>query len=224
MKKLSAIPAPILEDNLDTDVIFPARFLLLLERKGLGRYAFFERRSARRNFVLDTPPWKGSPILLAGQNFGTGSSREQAVWSLADLGIQCVIAPSFGEIFFANCFRNGLLPIVCDGPALKRIREDAQAGRTISVDLAAQEIRPSSGTFFRFEISPHRKAALMARLDEVGVILRNDIEDIEAYEARNRMTAAWKLIPSKRLAALHTSMADRHPKTVEKEKHLADTE
>ena len=111
---LTSIAAPLDEANIDTDIIFPARFLLIMDKLGLGKYAFNERRNTgikESNFVLDTPPYIGSEILVTGARFGIGSSREQAVWALTDLGIRCIIAPSFGDIFYANCLNNGLLPI-----------------------------------------------------------------------------------------------------------------
>ena len=222
MRNLTAIPAPILEDNVDTDVIFPARFLLLLERAGLGRYAFFERRAADKAFPLDAAPWQGTSILVGGQNFGTGSSREQAVWSLADLGIRCVIAPSFGEIFFANCFRNGVLPIVCVGDDLAMIEEDALEGRAISVDLETQRVTSSTGVEIAFEISPHRKAALLAGLDEVSAILKDDIDAIASYEASNASSASWKMIQKDRMEALRDDIADGGVATIEKGKRRAD--
>lgn len=202
---ITGIPAPLVEDNIDTDVIFPARFLLLLDREGLGRYAFHERRKAG-DFVLDRPPWAGTTILVAGRNFGTGSSREQAVWALEDLGIRCIMAPSFGEIFFANCFRNGLLPIVLPPEALARVEAAGEAGEDVTVDLAAETVRLRLGPPIPFEISPHRKAALLAGLDEVGAILSEDMDAIANHEAQMARNFSWSVIPAERMAMLRDAL------------------
>jgi len=204
--RIEAIPAPLGEDNIDTDVIFPARFLLLLERQGLGKYAFFERRN-KGGFVLDRAPWKGTSVLVAGRNFGTGSSREQAVWALKDAGIRCIIAPSFGEIFFANCFRNGLLPIILPPDNIARVEAVADAGETITVDLRSQLVHLPSGPAIGFEISPHRKAALLAGLDEVDVILSQDMAAVADHEAQTMRDTPWVQIPKDRVAALRRAIS-----------------
>lgn len=203
--RIEAVPAPLSEDNVDTDVIFPARFLLLLDREGLGRFAFFERR-AKGEFVLDQAPWQGTEILVAGRNFGTGSSREQAVWALEDLGIRCIIAESFGEIFFANCFRNGLLPITLSSDQVARIEAAGAAGDAVTVDLEAQEIRLPAGSPIAFDVSPHRKAALIAGLDEVGAILSEDMDAIATYEAQAPRDMPWAQIPSERMHSLRRTI------------------
>ena len=160
-QKLTAVAAPLPEANIDTDIIFPARFLLLLEKKGIGAHLFNERRAktANRNarFVLDQPPFDPAEILVAGANFGVGSSREHAVWALADFGIRCVIAPSFGEIFYANCFKNGVLPIVLSHRDTDAVMTDAQQGKPVTVDLEAQSVRLSDGRAMDFEIDAFRK-------------------------------------------------------------------
>ena len=137
---LTSVAAPFPEAQIDTDVIFPARFLLLPDKAGLGRHLFHERR-AKGGFVLDRAPWTTARILVTGPDFGTGSSREQAVWALADFGIRCVIGPSFGEIFFSNCFRNGVLPIGLRDAAYTAVLKAAEQGQPITVDLPSQQVR-----------------------------------------------------------------------------------
>lgn len=193
LTKLRSVAAPLMEDAIDTDVIFPARFLLLLERDGLGRYAFNERRGGNEPFVLDQPPYDKAQILVTGETFGTGSSREQAVWALADLGIRCVIARSFGEIFHANCFKNGVLPISLQGEEMARMEKAARAGEEVEVDLPSQTIRVGD-TAIAFEIEANRKRALMAGLDEIGAILSDDAEALAAYEERRARETPWLVL------------------------------
>lgn len=193
LTKLRSVAAPLMEDAIDTDVIFPARFLLLLERDGLGRYAFNERRGGNEPFVLDQPPYDKAQILVTGETFGTGSSREQAVWALADLGIRCVIARSFGEIFHANCFKNGVLPIRLQGEDMARMEKAARAGEEVEVDLPSQTIRVGDTTI-AFKIEANRKRALMAGLDEIGAILSDDAEALAAYEERRARETPWLVL------------------------------
>lgn len=192
---LTSVAAPLPETHLDTDVIFPARFLLLPDKKGLGEQLFNERRVNRTGdgprFVLDTPPFDKARILVTGRAFGTGSSREQAVWALADFGIRCVIAPSFGEIFYSNCFKNGVLPIVLDEAAHAQVMAQAEAALPVTIDLDAQEIRFSDGRAIGFDIDPHRKRTLIEGLDEIGLILADDLADIAGFEARQRAERPW---------------------------------
>lgn len=192
---LTSIAAPLPETHLDTDVVFPARFLLLPDKEGLGEYLFNERRTNRDGdgprFILDTPPFDGAQILVTGKAFGTGSSREQAVWALADFGIRCVIAPSFGEIFFANCVKNGVLAIELGEAAHDRVIREAQSARSITVDLDAQQICFEDGSVIHFEVDPHRKRTLLLGLDEIGLILADDADDIAAFEARQRAAQPW---------------------------------
>lgn len=205
MEKLTTITslaAPLLENAIDTDIIFPARFLLLLDRDGLGKYAFNERREGRSDFVLDQPPYNTAQILVTGENFGTGSSREQAVWTLADLGLRCVIARSFGEIFYSNCFKNGLLPIRLNGAEMDAVEAAAKAKENITIDLNAQLISLPSGDAIGFDIQPHRKRALLAGLDEVGMILADNAGDIESYEAKQKKQYPWISVPMEKLQAL----------------------
>ena len=201
---LTSIAAPLPETHLDTDVIFPARFLLLPDKKGLGEQLFNERRANRTGdgprFVLDTPPYDRAQILVTGPAFGTGSSREQAVWALADFGIRCIIAPSFGEIFFSNCFRNGVLPIVLDEAQHAAAMQEAHAQRQLTVDLEAQKILFPDGCRMRFEIDPHRKRTLLLGLDDIGLILKDDLEEIETFEARQRQERPWHFMTPEQLA------------------------
>ena len=191
---LTSVAAPLPDADIDTDVIFPARFLLLLDRRGLGRHLFHERRapaSASEPFILSRAPFDKSEILVAGRNFGCGSSREQAVWALADFGIRCVIAPSFGEIFYGNCFRNGVLPITLGDPAHRSVMTAAAAGAPLTVDLEAQIISLSDGHTIAFQIDLHRRQALLLGLDQIGAILADDDADIAAFESLQRARAPW---------------------------------
>lgn len=197
-RTLTSVAAPFPEAQIDTDVIFPARFLLLPDKAGLGKHLFHERR-AKGGFVLDRAPWDKAEILVTGADFGTGSSREQAVWALADFGIRCVIGPSFGEIFFSNCFRNGVLPIVMTGDAHAAVMEAAAAGEPVTVDLPAQEVRIGEAAL-PFDVEPHRKRALMEGLDEIGVILADDLAAIEDFEARHWAARPWLRLRPEQLA------------------------
>jgi len=203
---LTSIAAPLPETHLDTDVIFPARFLLLPDKKGLGEQLFNERRGNRdgdgQRFVLDTPPWNQARILVTGRAFGTGSSREQAVWALADFGIRCVIAPSFGEIFHSNCFKNGVLPIVLDEAAHGAVMAEAEAALPLTIDLEAQAIRFDDGRHLPFAIDPHRKRTLIEGLDEIGLILTDDLADIAGFEARQRAERPWLHLTREQLGYL----------------------
>lgn len=197
--RLTSVAAPFTEGQIDTDVIFPARFLLLLEKQGIGKHLFHERR-AKGGFVLDTPPWDKAQILVTGPDFGTGSSREQAVWALDDFGIRCVIGTSFGEIFHANCFRSCLLPVSLSPDQHLRVVTEAEAARPITVDLPAQKVVFADGTEIGFEIEPHRKHSLIEGLDEIGAILRDDATEIAAFEANQRTQRPWLHLKPAQLA------------------------
>jgi len=209
----TSIAAPLPEADVDTDIIFPARFLLLLDREGLGRHLFHERRRPAEGappFVLDRPPYERAEILVTGPNFGTGSSREQAVWALADFGIRVVIAPRFGEIFFSNCFRNGLLPIVLGEAEHGQVMRAAEAGEKVSVDLETQRIVLADGTAIGFSIDSYRRRALLLGLDEIGAILADDAADIAAFEARQKAVTPWLHLSHEQLSHfddLRTSQA-----------------
>lgn len=192
---ITSVAAPLPDADIDTDVIFPARFLLLLDKAGLGKHAFHDRRydrsgAPRPDFVLNRSPFDRAQILVAGPRFGSGSSREHAVWTLADFGIRCIVATSFGEIFFSNCFKNGVLPIRLGEAAHAALMAAAEGGAKVTVDLGAQSLS-WAGRQESFEIEAYRRHALMAGLDEVGIALAEDEEDIRRFETRHRATAPW---------------------------------
>lgn len=200
---IESVAAFIDEDAIDTDIIFPARFLLLLDKAGLAKHAFHERRHApalKQPFILDRAPFTAAEILVARKNFGTGSSREQAVWCLADFGIRCIIAESFGEIFFANCFKNGVLPIVKSGEELKAIRTAAGEEQKIAIDLVDRTIRFQDGRVMAFEVDDYRRDALLNGLDEIGSILRDDGDDIVRFEERQRGRSPWLHLDPQKLS------------------------
>jgi 3-isopropylmalate/(R)-2-methylmalate dehydratase small subunit len=192
--RLDSVAIPLLESDIDTDVIFPARFLLLLDRKGLGKYLFHGRREDQAvagGFVLDRPEYNGAAILVGGERFGVGSSREHAVWALADHGIRCIIAPSFGDIFHANCLKNGVLPIRLAPPDHQRVAEAATAADPVIIDLPGQSIRLHQGPAIAFEIDPRSKQALLKGLDEIDLILTEDTQAISEFEARQKEQSPW---------------------------------
>ena len=200
-RSIRSVAAVLEEDDVDTDIIFPARFLLLLDKAGLGRHVFHERRQPRAGeprFVLDTPPFDRAQILIAGRNFGSGSSREQAVWALADFGIRCVIAPSFGEIFYGNCFKNGVLPIRL--AETQSLRERAARGEEIEVNLETLTILCGNSLSIPFETESFRREALLEGLDEIGAILTADGDAIRAFEAGQRQSRPWLHLGRDKLA------------------------
>ena len=174
--------------NIDTDVIIPAKWLKTITRDGLGRGAFETLRADPDN-LFDSETFKGSPILLAGDNFGCGSSREHAAWALLDLGIRAVIAPSFSDIFSGNAFKNGILTVVLPQAAIDRLMAVA-ATDPVHIDLAAQTITTRFQDRFTFEIDPFRKACLLGGLDEVGLTMARDAA-ITAYEQSARANMPW---------------------------------
>ena len=195
-ERLCAVAAVLDVPSIDTDIIFPARFLLLLDREGLGVHAFEDRRLDQAGnevaeFVLNQPAFREAGILVGGPNFGCGSSREHAVWALHDRGIRCVIAPSFGEIFFNNCFRNGLLPIVLAGDALDRVKTHAATGAPIAVDLARQVIELADQDPIAFDVSPDRRDSLLNGQDDIALILEHHLPAIQEHEDRRRLTHPW---------------------------------
>ncbi|MBN9531695.1 MAG: 3-isopropylmalate dehydratase small subunit [Alphaproteobacteria bacterium] len=189
-----AVPLPIM--NVDTDMIIPKQFLKTVERTGLGRGLFYELRTDEqgnpKDFVLDQPKYKGAKILIALDNFGCGSSREHAPWALLDQGIRCVIAPSFADIFYNNCFKNGILPIVLPREQVDLLLEDADRGANavVSVDLEKQEITGPDGGTLKFEIDPFRKHCLINGLDDIGLTLQRK-DEIDSFEARQRLGQPW---------------------------------
>src|SRR3569623_1127194 len=206
---LESIAAPLPEADLDSEVIFPARFLLLVDKTGLSKHLFHERRhkdGRLTDFVLNRPPYDHAKILVADANFGSGSSREHAVWALSDFGIRCVIAPSFGEIFYANCFKNGVLAIVLpnDDHAWTMAAADSQI--PIRVDLGQQLSSVRDGPPIAFEVDAYRRRALLLGLDEIGTILTEDAADIAAFELKQRTQYPWLQLEDGRLDRL---FADR---------------
>jgi 3-isopropylmalate dehydratase small subunit len=194
--RLSAIAAPFNEADIDTDIIYPARFLTITAKKGLGRYAFHDRRFDGQGrelpeFVLNREPWRKAAILVAGANFGCGSSREQAPWALLDQGIRCIIAPSFGDIFRGNCYRNGMLPVVVDEPTHAALLADAEAGLELHVDLEAGFITRPDGSTVAITIDPQKRDALLNGWDEVMTILNQRGDAIAQYETQRRQRFPW---------------------------------
>lgn len=191
---LTAHAVPFLEDDVDTDAIFPARFLLIMEKAGLGRYLFHDRRHPVAGdtapFVLDLPRYAGAAILIAGANFGCGSSREQAVWTLVGAGFRCVIAPSFGDIFYANAFKNGLLPIVLPESVTTELGRMAEAGAPFTIDLVQQRVRAGSGPDAAFAIAADRREALLQGWDDIDEILQR-APLIAAFETQSRRVQPW---------------------------------
>ncbi|WP_027284716.1 3-isopropylmalate dehydratase small subunit [Rubritepida flocculans] len=189
---------PLMMANVDTDVIIPIQRLVGTGREGLGPYAFERLRtradgSENPDFVGNHPAWRGAPILLADENFGCGSSREGAVWALMGMGVRCVIAPSFGDIFFANCFQNGLLPVRLPIAAIRRIAEETEAApgnaRT-TVDLERQVVITPRGEEIPFAVDARKRQALLEGLDDIALTLRQR-EAIEAWRARDRAARPW---------------------------------
>ena len=195
--KLSGVAAPLPMVNVDTDMIIPKQFLKTLVRTGLGKALFFEQRylddgAEKPDFVLNKPAYRKAQILVGGANFGCGSSREHAPWALLDFGIRCVIAPSFADIFYNNCFKNGILPIALPQADVDKLMDDAERGANavISVDLEKQEIRGPDGGCIKFEIDPFRKQCLLNGWDDIGLTLQHETE-ISAFEARRKQSEPW---------------------------------
>lgn len=192
--QVTGIAAPLLEDHIDTDLIFPARYLLLMERSGLGDYLFQDRRRTSsgeiiEDFILNRPPYDTAQILLAGENFGCGSSREQAVWALADFGIRCVIAPSFGEIFHANCARSGVLAVQLPAETVRHLAA-CSAGQNMTIDLPEQLVQVGRIPV-PFQIKPSIKESLLNGWDEVDVLLAKHAPEIEQFEQEQRLIQPW---------------------------------
>ena len=187
--KLTGIAAPLDIINVDTDMIIPKQFLKTIQRSGLGKNLFDEMRYMPEgdeiaDFVLNQPAYRSAEILVAGDNFGCGSSREHAPWALLDFGIRCVIAPSFADIFYNNCFKNGILPIVLPQADVDKLMDDAKRGAnaTVSIDLESQTIKGPDGGEIAFEVDAFRKQCLMQGLDDIGLTLQKATA-IDDYEA-----------------------------------------
>ena len=196
--RLTGVAAPLPMVNVDTDMVIPKNYLKVTERTGLGKHLFAEIRfnedgSERPDFVLNRPAWRQAEILVAFENFGCGSSREHAPWALRDFGIRCVIAPSFADIFFNNCFKNGILPLVLPKAVCAELIDDAERGAnaTLTIDLEAQELTRPDGERIAFEVEPSRRSRLLAGLDEIGATVAK-AHRIDAFEARVRRSQPWR--------------------------------
>ena len=193
---LLAAAAPLDMDNVDTDQIIPKQFLKTTEREGLGKGLFYDLRfdeagAPKPGFVLNDPRYASAGVLIAGANFGCGSSREHAPWALLDFGIRCVIAPGYADIFYNNCFQNGLLPIALPREAVDELMDDARGGNHVfAIDLAAQTVTAPTGKSFHFEIEPGRKAKLLEGLDSIGETLKQ-AQAIDDFETRRRLSQPW---------------------------------
>lgn len=194
---LNAVAIPLDRGNVDTDAIIPARFLKTVKRTGLGENLFFAWRYDERggevpDFPLNKPPYRGGKILVTGENFGCGSSREHAVWSLMDFGIRVVIAPSFGDIFYTNGLKNGLLPVRLAAGEVRRLigRLEDSPGGVISVDLPAQTVTSPDGTVYGFDIESFPKECLLKGLDEIALTFQHEAE-ITRYESARKMKTPW---------------------------------
>jgi 3-isopropylmalate/(R)-2-methylmalate dehydratase small subunit len=194
---LTGIAAHLPMINVDTDMIIPKQYLKTIKRTGLGEGLFAELRynesgEKREDFILHQAPYTEAKILIAGENFGCGSSREHAPWALLDFGFRCIIAPSFADIFYNNCFKNGILPIVLPKGEIEKLIDDASRGDNArhTVDLDAQEIRGPDGGVIKFDIDPHRKRCLIEGLDDIGLTLEK-AEHIEAFEQQNAASRPW---------------------------------
>ncbi|GBR07199.1 MULTISPECIES: 3-isopropylmalate dehydratase small subunit [Asaia] len=195
---LTAIAAPMPVENIDTDQIIPARFLKTIQRSGLGKNAFAAQRynddgSEKPDFVLNREPYRKAEILITLDNLGCGSSREHAPWALLDFGIRCVIAPSFADIFFNNCFKNGILPIRLPREICESLMEDAQMGANarITIDLENQLVQRPDGSTIPFEVDSFRKHMLIEGLDDIGQTLQHD-SAIQSFEQKRQRDESWR--------------------------------
>jgi 3-isopropylmalate/(R)-2-methylmalate dehydratase small subunit len=200
---LTGVAAPLPIRNVDTDMIIPKQFLKTIKRTGLGKSLFYEMRYDQQgnevaDFVLNQPAYRRATILVTGENFGCGSSREHAPWSLLDFGIRCIIAPDFADIFYNNCFQNGILPIKLPQAEVDKLMDDASRGSnaTLTVDLEAQEIRGPDGGVINFEIDPFRKHCLLNGLDAIGLTLEKK-QSIEKFEATAAVARPWLDLPGR---------------------------
>jgi 3-isopropylmalate/(R)-2-methylmalate dehydratase small subunit len=194
---LTGVAAPLNIVNVDTDMIIPKQFLKTIKRTGLGKSLFYEMRfdaSGKElpDFVLNKPAYRKAQILVAGDNFGCGSSREHAPWALLDFGIRCVISTSFADIFYNNCFKNGILPITVSPEDLKKLLDDADRGSnaTLTIDLPNQEIRGPDGGRIAFDLDPFRKHCLLNGLDDIGLTMEKS-PHIDTYEIKAAASRPW---------------------------------
>ncbi|WP_173974959.1 3-isopropylmalate dehydratase small subunit [Magnetospirillum sp. LM-5] len=195
--KLTGVAAPLPMINIDTDMIIPKQFLKTIKRSGLGKNLFDEMRYTPEggevaDFVLNKPAYRQAKVLIAGANFGCGSSREHAPWAIADFGIRCVIAASFADIFFNNCFKNGILPIKLPQAQVDALMKQAENGAnaTFTVDLETQEITAPDGSKTAFEVDSFRRHCLLNGLDDIGLTLQKNAK-IEAFEAARKQSQPW---------------------------------
>jgi 3-isopropylmalate/(R)-2-methylmalate dehydratase small subunit len=195
---LTGVAAPLPIRNVDTDMIIPKQFLKTIKRTGLGKSLFYEMRydpatgNEIADFVLNKPQYRKATILVAGENFGCGSSREHAPWALLDFGIRCVIAPDFADIFYNNCFQNGILPIKLPQSEVDKLMDDANRGAnaTLTVNLESQEIRGPDGGVIKFDIDPFRKHCLLNGLDNIGLTLEK-ANAISSFETSTSSSRPW---------------------------------
>ena len=207
--KLNGLVVPLDRANVDTDAIIPKQFLKSIKRTGYGPFLFDEwryedvgqpemdcsNRPIRKDFVLNQPRYQGAEIMLARENFGCGSSREHAPWAIADYGISCVIAPSFADIFYNNCFKNGILPVVLKDEEMDVLFSETESheGYKLDVDLEAQTVTTPSGQVFTFEVDDFRKHCLLNGLDDIGLTLQQ-ADKIKAYEEKRKQEAPWLFV------------------------------
>ena len=194
---LTGVAAPMPLVNIDTDMIIPKQFLKTIQRSGLGKNLFDEMRYTQdgaeiSDFVLNQPAYRKAEIIVAGDNFGCGSSREHAPWALLDFGIRCVISTSFADIFYNNCFKNGILPVVLPQDAVNHLMDDARKGANarLTVDLDAQTVTASDGTSFHFEVDAFKKHCLINGLDDIGLTMEK-ASAIDSFEAKNATLRPW---------------------------------
>ena len=191
---LTGIAAPLPIINVDTDMIIPKQFLRTIKRTGLGEGLFYEMRfdadgNPVSDFILNKEPYSQAQILVSGENFGCGSSREHAPWALLDFGLRCIIAPSFGDIFYNNCFKNGILPLRLKQEEVDQLMAFASEGKEVTINLGEQKV-VCGNSVFEFEIDPFRKHCLMNGLDDIGLTLEKE-NFISAYEEKNRQDKPW---------------------------------
>lgn len=197
-RKLSAIAAPLRMMNVDTDIIIPKQFLKTIRRAGLGKSAFYNIRynedgSLKPDFVLNLPVYKDAEILITGENFGCGSSREHAPWAILDMGITCIIAPSFADIFYNNCFKNGILPIALPQDQIDELMREAEENpeTKLDIDLEKQTVTRGNKFSFSFDIDPFRKECLLNGYDDIALSLKKE-KSIQAYEDKIRNEKPWQ--------------------------------
>jgi 3-isopropylmalate/(R)-2-methylmalate dehydratase small subunit len=204
--KIDGLVCPLDRANVDTDAIIPKQFLKSIKRSGFGPYLFDEwrykdhgepgmdcsTRPLNQDFVMNQPRYKGAQVLLAKENFGCGSSREHAPWAIEDYGFHVIIAPSFADIFYGNCYKNGILPIVASHEIVEKLFAECTAneGYHLNVDLESQTVTMPSGESFKFDITPHRKHCLLNGLDEIGLTLQH-ADEIRAFETKHKAAQPW---------------------------------